>query len=94
MKKNKHLGSDFDEFLKEEKILADAEAVATKRVISFQIEKEMSKKRISKLQMAHKMKTSRSSLNRLLDPSNGAVTLQTLEKAAMILGKRLKIKLA
>ena len=94
MKKNKHLGSDFDEFLKEEKIFSDAEAVATKRVISFQIEKEMSKKRISKLEMAHKMKTSRSSLDRLLDPSNGSVTLQTLEKAAMILGKRLKIKLA
>ena len=94
MKKNKHLGSDFDGFLKEEGIFRDAEGVAIKRVISFQIEKEMSKKKISKLEMAHKMKTSRSSLNRLLDPSNGAVTLQTLEKAATVLGKRLKIKLA
>ena len=94
MKKNKHLGSNFDEFLKEEGISAQVEAVATKRVISFQIEKEMNKKRISKIAMAHKMKTSRSSLDRLLNPGNGAVTLQTLERAAFVLGKKLEVKLA
>lgn len=94
MKKNKHLGSNFDLFLKEEGIYTQAEAVAAKRIVSFQIEKEMHKKRISKMALAHKMKTSRSSLDRLLNPRNSSVTLQTLERAASALGKRLEIKLA
>ena len=93
MKKNKHLGSNFDDFLKEEGLFSDAEAVATKRVIAFQLEKEMIKKKISKISMSHRMKTSRSSLNRLLDPKNGSVTLQTLEKAASVLGRKLEVKL-
>ena len=94
MKSKKHLGSNFDQFLEEEGLLSDAEAVAAKRIISFQIEREMKRKRISKIQMATKMHTSRSSLDRLLDPDNISITLQTLEKAALVLGRKVKIQLA
>ncbi len=92
--KNKHLGSNFDDFLKEEGALAEVEAAAVKRVIAFQIEEMMKKNHISKTALAEKMHTSRSALNRLLDPTNVSITLQTLESAALALGKRLKIKLA
>lgn len=92
--KNKYLGSNFDDFLKEEGTLAETEAIAVKRVIAFQIEELMKKKRLSKTVLAEKMHTSRSALNRLLDPTNVSITLQTLESAALALGKRLKIKLA
>jgi len=90
---NKHIGSDFDDFLREEGILAEVEATAMKRVIAFQIEQEMKRRNMTKTDMAIKMKTSRASLNRLLDPSNPSVTLQTLERAALAIGKRLRIEL-
>lgn len=90
---NKHKGSDFDAFLKEEGLSAEAEAVAAKRVLAFQFESAMKKRHLSKISMAKKMQTSRSALDRLLDPENSSVTLQTLEKAATVLGKRLKISL-
>jgi len=94
MKQNKHMGSDFDQFLKAEGILAEVEAVAAKRVITFQIEKEMKRKRMSKVEMATRMRTSRSSLDRLLDPNNISITLHSLEKAAAVLGKKVRIQLA
>lgn len=94
MKKNKHIGSNFDDFLRDEGILAEAQATAVKRVIAFQIEKEMEERRITKSQLAKTMKTSRSALDRLLDPENASVTLLTLESAAQALGKRLKVQLA
>jgi antitoxin HicB len=92
--KNSHLGSSFDDFLVEEGILADAEAAAIKRVIAYQIEMEMKRAKLSKSAMATKMRTSRTALDRLLDPANVSVTLQTLEKAALALGKSLKIELS
>ena len=92
--KNKHIGSDFDDFLQEENLLADAEATAVKRVLAYQIQKEMDELQISKSALARKMNTSRSSLNRLLDPENSSVTLLTLESAALALGKKLKVQLA
>ncbi len=92
--KNVHRGSSFDEFLEQEGLRAEAEAVAIKRAIAYQIETEMKKAKLSKSKMTQKMRTSRSALDRLLDPSNVSVTLQTLEKAATALGKQLKIKLA
>ncbi len=92
--KNVHVGSKFDDFLEDEGLRADAEAVAIKRVIAYQIEKEMKRANLSKSAMAEKMRTSRSALDRLLDPANVSVTLQTLERAALALGKNLKIKLA
>lgn len=91
---NKHIGSDFDDFLIEEGVLAEVEATAMKRVIVFQIEQEMKRRNMTKTEMAVKMKTSRASLNRLLDPSNPSVTLQTLERAALALDKKLIIELA
>lgn len=94
MKKNQHIGSNFDEFLSDEGLLAEAQATAVKRVIAFQIEKEMEERRMTKSQLAKTMKTSRSALDRLLDPENASVTLLTLESAAIALGKRLKVQLA
>ena len=94
MKKNRHLGSDFDDFLSEEGLLADAESVAIKRVVAFQIAQLMKKHRITKTVMARRMKTSRAALDRLLDPDNTSVTLQTLERAAQALGKRLRVEFA
>ena len=91
---HKNIGSNFDLFLEEEGLLADAEAVAVKRVIAFQIKEAMKQKRITKAGLAKKMGTSRSALDRLLDPSNVSVSLKTLGKAASTLGKKLKIQLA
>ncbi|NLV71201.1 MAG: XRE family transcriptional regulator [Actinobacteria bacterium] len=90
---NKLIGSDFDEFLRDEGILDDAGAAATKRVIAFQIAQEMERARISQSELARRMNTSRSTVERLLDPTNPSVTLQTLERAASAVGKRLKVQL-
>lgn len=92
--KNEYLGSSLDSFLEEEGLRAETEAVAIKRVIAFQIEQEMKLTNLSKTAMAEKMHTSRTALDRLLDPANVSVTLQTLERAALALGKSLKIELA
>lgn len=89
----KYLGSNFDDFLEEEGLLAEAEAVAVKRVLAFQIAQLMESSRMSKAAMAKRMQTSRSAIERLLDPANESVTLQTLERAAMALGKQLQIEL-
>jgi len=91
---NKHMGSDFDDFLEKEGLLAEVEATAVKRVIAFQIEQMMREKQLSKTALARLMRTSRSAVNRLLDPDNPSVTLTTLEGAALALGKRLTISLA
>jgi len=91
--KNKHLGSDFDDFLREQDFLARAQAVAVKRVLAFQIEREMTKKGLTKVEMATRMRTSRTAVDRLLDPENASITLNTLEKAALVLGKKLNIRL-
>lgn len=89
----KHIGSNFDDFLQEEGLLTDAEAVAVKRVIAFQVARLMEEQNITKSEMSRRMKTSRASLERLLDPSNESVTLQTLDRAARALGRRLQIGL-
>ncbi len=90
---NRHIGSDLDEFLQADGILAEVEAAAWKRVLAFQIEQEMVRRQLTKSQMALKMQTSRAAVNRLLDPTNGSVTLQTLERAALAVGKQLRIEL-
>lgn len=90
---SKYIGSDFDDFLKEQGLLAEAEAKALKKVIAFQIQEVMIEENLSKTKMAKRMNTSRASLDRLLDPDNPAVTLQTLERAAIALGKRIKMEL-
>ena len=90
----KHIGSSFDNFLKEEKIYEQVQAVAIKRVIAYQIVEEMKNKKLSKTEMANRMKTSRAALERLLDPENASITLIALERAASALGKKLTVQLA
>lgn len=90
---NKHVGSDFDEFLKEEGLLEEVERVAIKRVVAYQVGQYMLNQGLTKTEMARRMHTSRASLDRLLDPENSSVTLQTLERAARALGRRLHIAL-
>jgi antitoxin HicB len=90
---NQHIGSNFDDFLEEEGILAEVEMVAWKRVIAFQIAELMAEQNLSKTAMAERMQTSRAALDRLLDENNGSATLHTLEQAAKVLGKRLRIEL-
>jgi len=88
-----YIGSDFDEFLEEEGLLEEAEAVATKRVLAFQIAQAMEEQKLTKAAMARRMKTSRSALDRLLDPAIPSVTLLTIERAARALGRKLTIEM-
>jgi predicted XRE-type DNA-binding protein len=89
----KHVGSDLDDFLREEGLLEEVEAVAAKRVLAYQISEAMKDQDLSKAAMARRMGTSRSSLDRLLDPEVPSVTLLTIEKAAHVLGKRVRIQM-
>lgn len=88
-----HLGSTLDDFLAEEGLLAAAEAVAWKRVVAYQISQLMHEQNITKAEMARRMRTSRAAVDRLLDPENASATLVTLERAALVLGKRLQVAL-
>lgn len=88
-----HMGSSFDDFLEEEGLLSEVNTKALKRVLAWQIAQEMAAQKLTKKAMALAMNTSRSALDRLLDPENTSVTLQTMERAAAIVGKRLDIKL-
>ena len=91
--KNKHIGSSFDDFLKEEEIYEEVTDRAIKRVIAYQLEAEMKAQSITKTKMAELMHTSRAVVNRLLNPDNGSLTLHTLESASNALGKRLSISI-
>ena len=91
--KKQNLGSDFDDFLAEEGMLEEVTAVAVKRVIAWQIEQEMSAQNMTKTAMAKKMRTSRASLNRLLDENDTSLTLTTWAGAAAALGRRIRIEL-
>ncbi len=93
MSTNRHMGSKFDSFLEEEGLLEEAEAVTIKRVIAFELEKIMKEKKLSKSKMASIIQTSRSQFDRLLDPSNTSVTLNTIVKASRAIGKRINISL-
>ena len=92
-KANPHIGSDFDDFLREEGVYDQAEAVAVKRVLAYELERNMQKAQLTKTDMAKRMGTTRAQLDRLLNPENPATTLQTLVKAAGAVGKRVKISL-
>jgi antitoxin HicB len=92
MNKN-HIGSNFDDFLTEEGLLEEAEAIAVKRVLAYQLNELMKTQGLSKAEMARRMQTSRAALERLLDPENRSVTLNTMDKAARSLGKRLRLTL-
>ena len=85
-KRNPHIGSNFDEFLAEDGLLDAAELVALKRVIAYQVDDMRKAAKLSKQQMARRMKTSRAAVDRLLEPENTSITLQTLGQAAHALG--------
>ena len=93
MAKNPHTGSSFDDFLKEDGIYEEVTATAIKRVLARQIEHEMAVNALTKTAMAKRMNTSRSQLNRLLDPENTGVSLETIQRAATIVGKRVRLDL-
>ncbi len=92
-KRNRHTGSRFDDFLKEEGVFEQVQAKALKRALAEQLEESMHAAKLTKLDMARKMATSRSQLDRVLDPSNVSVRLDTLIKAARALGKEIEIKI-
>ena len=87
--KSKHIGSSVEDFLKEEGIYEVATSLAIKRVIAWQLAEAMRAKKISKAEMARRLKTSRTQVARFLDPENVSVQLDTIQKAAAIVGKRL-----
>ncbi len=91
---NKHIGSSLDDLLKETGELVEVNAIAIKRVIAWEIAQKMETEHISKKKMAELMDTSRSALDRLLDPTNTSVTLHTLDNAARAIGKTLRIELS
>ncbi len=88
----KHVGSRLDDFLKEEGIYEEAQAKAIKEVVAWQLAEAMKKKRISKAHMALLLRTSRTQVDRLLDPEND-ITLSSLQRAAAIVGRRVRIDL-
>jgi hypothetical protein len=92
-KKNPHIGSSFDDFLKEEGIYEEVTARAIKRVIVRQLDALMQAQGISKTELARSMKTSRAQLDRLLDPDNGSATTESLQRAARIVGRELRLQL-
>ena len=92
-KKKGHIGSSFEDFLRDEETYEETTAVAVKRVLAWQLEQAMEENKISKNRMAKEMKTSRSQLDRILDPENASVQLDTIMKAAGVLGRRVRIEL-
>lgn len=91
---NRHVGSDFEEFLREEGRIEESTALALKRVLAWQIRQAMEKANVSQAEMARRMHTSRAVIRRLLDQNDPSVTLTTISKAANALGKNLQLKLA
>ena len=87
------IGSSFDDFLKEQGIYEEVTENSIKRVLAFQLAEIMKEQSITKVEMAKRLDTSRSQLDRLLDPENDGVTLGSLSRAANILGRTLKFEL-
>lgn len=90
---NKHIGSSFDDFLEEEGIREEVKAVAIKRVLAFELRKALKEGNITKVAMAKELETSRPQLDRILDPENTSITLNTMQRAAVLVGKKLKVEL-
>lgn len=91
--RNKHIGSSFENFLKEEGIHEVATSLGIKRAIAWQLAEAMKAKKISKAEMARRLKTSRAQVVRFLDPENASIQLDTIQMAAAIVGKRLIVML-
>jgi antitoxin HicB len=91
-RKSKHWGSSLDDFLKDEGVYEEAKTQVAKEMIAWQIERAMKEKKLTKKRMAELMETSRSQVDRLLNPKDHNVTLATLEKVAAIVGRQLRIE--
>jgi DNA-binding Xre family transcriptional regulator len=91
---NPYSGTNFDDFLAEEGILAEVSAKALKRLLALQIADILTETNLSKAALAEKMNTSRSQLDRLLDPENTSITLESLDRLARAVGKQVRIQLA
>ncbi len=94
MANSKYLGSSLDSFLKDEGVLDEVEAIAVKRVLAAEVAAYLTKNDVRKTAFAKRIRTSRSQLDRLLEPDNPGVTLQTMVKAARGIGKKLELRLA
>lgn len=93
MADNQHRGSSLDSFLEEQGILAEFQAKAIKEVIAWQLAEAMKERKLSKSRLATLMHTSRTQVNRVLDPTDGNVTIETLQRAAEIVGRRVQLQL-
>lgn len=92
-KQNPHVGSTFESWLDEQGLREEVTAAAIKEVIAAQLADEMKKNGITKARMAEMMETSRAQIDRLLDPKNNSATLETLMRAARVLGRQLRLEL-
>ena len=90
---NRYTGSDFDDFLKEEGIFEEVTARAHKRLLALELQDAMLEMELSKTELAERLRTSRSQVDRLLDPENVSVTLESLERLASAVGRRLMVRL-
>jgi antitoxin HicB len=90
---NPHWGSTLDDFLEEEGIRDEVTTAAIRQVIAWQLGEEMKKKQITKKRLAELMHTSRAQIDRILDPDKGNVTIETLQRAASLLGRQLRLEL-
>ncbi|HEV2818253.1 MAG TPA: helix-turn-helix transcriptional regulator [Allosphingosinicella sp.] len=90
---NKHKGSSLDRFLEEEGTLAEFQGQAIKEVIAWQLGEAMKERKLSKRRLAELMHTSRTQVDRILNPADGNVTLDTLQRAAAIIGRRVQVEL-
>ena len=90
---NPRIGSSFDSFLEEAGIRDEVERIAQKRVLAWLLQQEMDRQGVSKSEMARRMDTSRSQIDRVLDPENDRVQLDSLLKAAHAIGRELKLEL-
>ena len=90
---NKHIGSSLDDFLAQEGLLESSQSFAIKQVLAWQIARFIERHKLTKTAMANRMNTSRSALDRLLDPDNDSVTLKTLQNAAEAIGAHIEMKL-
>lgn len=93
MSSNPYIGSSFDDLLAEEGKLTEINSIALKRVLAWQVQQAMIEQGLTKTAMAKAMNTSRASLDRLLDPENTSVTLSTMERAAIVVGKQIRLDL-
>lgn len=90
---NRHMGSSIDDFLREEGVLEEFQARSIKEVIAWQLEQAMKEQKLTKRRLAELMHTSRTQVDRVLNPEDGNVTIETLQRAAAVLGRRVRVEL-